>query len=287
MAGKNSIQFLRGTEANLQKNSDLALLDGQPLYDKTNNWLYVGNDTKTGNTISTAQTISMDFNQDALTAAEVEGLWKSNSGTSSPDDEQARNYLILDNIQLNAPDYSGTIATEEHVETRIGQDSYSIEWLDVYEYGNKLNLSGALITFDTSTTNSSIGQIYNTTLFRSSGGYELVVDAPPSIKLKTLDGQTVCWLYDYYETEPNEKWRMNQVVLPKDFGYVTSFPGLNSNDACLQVLETITSNITLTAKSYADFNCQNAFEILKSRIAQIFEFDSATNCLNIEPSNLD
>lgn len=79
MAGKNSIQFLRGTEAALVNNKDQTLLDGQPLYDKTNNWLCIGD----GGNIESRQSISMDFSQDALTNEEIEDIWGSSSGTSS------------------------------------------------------------------------------------------------------------------------------------------------------------------------------------------------------------
>ena len=42
MAGNDSIQILRGTSESIDA-SDETLLDGQLLYDKTNNKLYIGN----------------------------------------------------------------------------------------------------------------------------------------------------------------------------------------------------------------------------------------------------
>ena len=41
------------------------------MYDKTNNWLYIGD----GNTIANRTTLSVDFSLDALTTAEVESIW--------------------------------------------------------------------------------------------------------------------------------------------------------------------------------------------------------------------
>lgn len=43
---RKSIQVLRGTQEKIKELSSSDLLDGQPLYDKTNNYLYVGNNTK-------------------------------------------------------------------------------------------------------------------------------------------------------------------------------------------------------------------------------------------------
>lgn len=79
MAGKNSIQLLRGTETALVKHKDQILQDGQPLYDKTNNWLCIGD----GGKIEARQSISMDFNQDALTTEEVEAIWGGAAGGSN------------------------------------------------------------------------------------------------------------------------------------------------------------------------------------------------------------
>lgn len=73
MAGRDTIQFLRGTEAAFNTNADRILLDGQPMYDKTNNWLYIGN----GNTIANRTTLSVDFSLDALTTTEVESIWNT------------------------------------------------------------------------------------------------------------------------------------------------------------------------------------------------------------------
>lgn len=42
MAGNNSIQILRGTSSQISSSNE-TLLDGQLLYDKTNNRLYIGN----------------------------------------------------------------------------------------------------------------------------------------------------------------------------------------------------------------------------------------------------
>lgn len=44
MAGNNSIQFLRGTSSVISSSTEIAL-DGQPVYDKTNNRLYIGDGT--------------------------------------------------------------------------------------------------------------------------------------------------------------------------------------------------------------------------------------------------
>lgn len=44
MAGNNSIQFLRGTSSAISSSTEIAL-DGQPVYDKTNNRLYIGDGT--------------------------------------------------------------------------------------------------------------------------------------------------------------------------------------------------------------------------------------------------
>lgn len=44
MAGNNLIQFLRGTATDISSSSAVAL-DGQPVYDKTNNRLYIGDGT--------------------------------------------------------------------------------------------------------------------------------------------------------------------------------------------------------------------------------------------------
>ena len=46
MANRQSIQLLRGTEQKIKDLDASQLLDGQPLYDKTNNYLYVGNNKK-------------------------------------------------------------------------------------------------------------------------------------------------------------------------------------------------------------------------------------------------
>lgn len=79
MAGKNSIQILRGTETALAAHQNQVFLDGQPLYDKTNNWLCIGS----GGTIGARKPISIDFSQDALTTNEVEEIWGSSTGNSS------------------------------------------------------------------------------------------------------------------------------------------------------------------------------------------------------------
>ena len=44
MAGNDSIQFLRGTSSAISSSTEIAL-DGQPVYDKTNNRLYIGDGT--------------------------------------------------------------------------------------------------------------------------------------------------------------------------------------------------------------------------------------------------
>lgn len=44
MAGNNLIQFLRGTSSAINSSTEIAL-DGQPVYDKTNNRLYIGDGT--------------------------------------------------------------------------------------------------------------------------------------------------------------------------------------------------------------------------------------------------
>lgn len=44
MAGNNLIQFLRGTSSAINSSTEIAL-EGQPVYDKTNNRLYIGDGT--------------------------------------------------------------------------------------------------------------------------------------------------------------------------------------------------------------------------------------------------
>ena len=59
MAGNDSIRLLRGTADKLDSTThkDKILPDGQPLYDKTNNWLCIGDD----GTIEARRSISIDF----------------------------------------------------------------------------------------------------------------------------------------------------------------------------------------------------------------------------------
>ena len=138
MAGKNSIQFLRGTETALANNKDQTLLDGQPLYDKTNNWLCIGD----GGNIESRQTISMDFNQDALTDEEVEDIWGSSSGTGgSGGSGSSVSSMLIENLTASyIPYFDGTVFKN----TKLYPDSAGVRV--VQDNGNQvagLNWNGA------------------------------------------------------------------------------------------------------------------------------------------------
>lgn len=71
MAGENSIQVLRATSTGIAHHATDVLLDGQPLYDKTNNWLIMGRNSKIGSSYS----ISVDYSKDCLSTEEIEDMW--------------------------------------------------------------------------------------------------------------------------------------------------------------------------------------------------------------------
>ena len=57
MANNKSIQILRGNASAIANNADLVLLDGQPLYDKDNHNLYIGDGTTTLSNLNTVNYI--------------------------------------------------------------------------------------------------------------------------------------------------------------------------------------------------------------------------------------
>ena len=81
-----------------------------------------------------------------------------------------------------------------------------------------LDLSGKTLVFDTSKTNSNEELcMAGTRLFESSGGYYLHVGAPPSFELCGPNNTDIV-IFDWYENE----WLMSTLVLPEDFGMITS-----------------------------------------------------------------
>ena len=61
MANNKSIQLLRGNANAITNNADLVLLDGQPLYDKVNHNLYIGDGTTTLANLNTVNYIKTDM----------------------------------------------------------------------------------------------------------------------------------------------------------------------------------------------------------------------------------
>ena len=78
MAGNNSIQILRGNNVKSTA-ADKILLDGQPLYDRTTGYLYVGE----GNTVANTQAVNAHYANSAGIAHELSnGLYFNGSGSS-------------------------------------------------------------------------------------------------------------------------------------------------------------------------------------------------------------
>lgn len=125
MAGKNSIQLLRGTESALAKHKDQILQDGQPLYDKTNNWLCIGN----GGNIEARQSISMDFSQDSLTQEEVEEIWGNSSGGTPSSSGGSISSALVEDLHIGyIPYFDGSVFKNSKVYTdaagiRVASDS--------------------------------------------------------------------------------------------------------------------------------------------------------------------
>ena len=78
MAGNNSIQILRGNNVKSTA-ADKILLDGQPLYDRTTGYLYVGEN----NTVANTQAVNAHYANSAGIAHELSnGLYFNGSGSS-------------------------------------------------------------------------------------------------------------------------------------------------------------------------------------------------------------
>ena len=78
MAGNNSIQILRGNNVKSTA-ADKILLDGQPLYDRTTGYLYVGE----SNTVANTQAVNAHYANSAGIAHELSnGLYFNGSGSS-------------------------------------------------------------------------------------------------------------------------------------------------------------------------------------------------------------
>lgn len=69
-----SIQVLRGRSQEFnQTTSTEVLMDGQPFWDPSTGWLYMGNGDSQ---LKDLQTIQCDYSKDCLTDEEVENIWK-------------------------------------------------------------------------------------------------------------------------------------------------------------------------------------------------------------------
>ena len=84
MANNNSIQLLRTAEGRGDprvntETKDQILLDGQPLIDTANRWLFIG---KANTKISELQTIHPDYSEEGLTESEVTDIWNNAVGAS-------------------------------------------------------------------------------------------------------------------------------------------------------------------------------------------------------------
>lgn len=87
MAGNNKcIQLLRGGSSAWKESPDESrqacqeiLLDGQPFYDPSTNWLFIGNGTAQ---LKELTSIVPDYTLDSLTEREVKDIW-NNAGENN------------------------------------------------------------------------------------------------------------------------------------------------------------------------------------------------------------
>ena len=83
MAGNNALQILRTKQTSENAKTEypnMQLLDGQLLFDRGNNWLYVGNSALNDTRLCCLETVHPNYEEECLTDEEVRSIW--NGGTT-------------------------------------------------------------------------------------------------------------------------------------------------------------------------------------------------------------
>lgn len=227
MAGRNSIQLLRGTETALAKHKDQILHDGQPLYDKTNNWLCIGN----GGSIEARQSISMDFNQDALTTEEVEAIWGGAAGGSSSSAGSQLTFGTLSGSTAKLVITDGTnIAASEALKVLVDSNAHSQVYMGAsYSADNVLVLQDTQMYLKNKTTGK-------TAYLTPDSGYMLTVNG----NNRTL------YLHDRIRIDP---WDASQNTQNYNNHVALLFPTKSGTIATQEnIVEYVTSGIEAAVK---------------------------------------
>ena len=179
--------------------------------------------------------------------------------------------LHTQDITLVVPQENGaTIATQEWANINLsGQIKWSQDLID-----QKRDLSGWMLKFDTNTyygTENVPGQTWYLamTSIYSSGGYALSIGGPPNIQLYQ-NTTLLSLIWQYLSTNAPGVWQMSELILPEDFGYITSIVTATENyfDAL-----NIISPEGFSNNAYAKLNGANTF--------------TGANNITIDPSGTD